>query len=710
MGGHLFTRTPKAADKPSGKEAGKPGRKPGRPAKPKVGTDEHAQGLEEQLMELDEATERDFNRRAVQVLVKTFTDALRPNESITPDTWADKYRLLPSESSAEPGRWRTSRTPYLRGILLELSPDSPRQEIAVCKGAQVGFSEAGLGWLLFLMDVAPGPILCVQPTIELAQRFSKQRVAPSLDKCARLKGKVADKRSRDSSNSLLQKDFTGGTLVIGGANSAVGLRSMPVRNLMLDEVDGYPDDCDGEGDPVVLAVRRTATFRRKKILYGSTPKYEATSRIWPLYADSDQREFHVPCPHCGTRQPITWEAIKWDDGNPDSAHMLCGACGCVIEENHKTEMLAAGDWVAKNPGHQRAGFHLSSLYSPLGWYSWAEAARDYEAAKTDPTKMQTFVNTVLGLPWEEEGESVGAEGLERRCEDYGPADVPAGALLITCAVDVQDRRLEVEFVGWGVGKENWSVEYHVIYGDPAVLVSSDPLRPSVWQELDKLRGRVFTSGDGRRMATSCTLIDSGGHYTTHVYQYCRAREAQRVFALKGIAGQGKPLMGKPSRSNRFRCALFPVGVDTGKELVYARLNLPEPGQPGYSHFPKGRGYDSVYFAGLTSEKRVVRMVQGRPRLYWIKRTSGARNEPLDLRVYATAALELLNVNLDRMAAQLAETRRGEIAANTVADAMKRAGMAGAPRPAANENAPAAETGKAPARVVKRGIRSSGVKI
>lgn len=681
----------------AGKKAGKATKKDAKRAQELA--DARARLEAKRQAELDamgEAHERDFETRAVSTLVDTIRAALRPNEAISPDKWADKFRLLPSESSAEPGRWRTSRTPYLREILQELDPANPRQEIAVCKGAQVGFSECGLGWLLFLIDVAPGPMLGVQPTIELAQRFSKQRVAPSLDKCPRLKGKIADRRSRDSSNSLLQKDFTGGTLILGGANSAVGLRSIPVRYLFLDEVDGYPDDCDGEGDPVTLAVRRTATFRRRKILYGSTPKYTATSRIWPLYEDSDKREYHVPCPHCGERQPITWEALAWEPGKPETAHMVCRECGCVVEESAKPDMLGRGAWVPQNPGHKRAGFFLSSLYSPLGWYSWAEAARDYEAALTDPTKMQTFRNTVLGLPWEEDGEGADMGELERRAEDYGAADAPAGALVLTASVDVQAKRLEVEVVGWGVGKESYPVEYRTLYGDPAVLVSDDPARPSVWQELDKLLSRTWTTADGRRMVLSCTCVDSG-YLTSTVFAYCKAREARRIFAIKGVGGPGKPLIGKPSRANRYRAAVFPLGVDAGKELVYARLKLPEPG-PGYCHFPQGRGYDGAYFTGLTSEKHIVRMVQGRPRLYWVKVKSNSRNEPLDLRVYATAALELLRVDLDRMAAQLALARA---AAQAQAGQTAWPGQ-GAP---ANDNRTAGQ-----GRQVRRGTLSAGVKL
>ena len=296
----------------------------------------------------------------------------------------------------------------------------------------------------------------------------------------------------------------------------------------------------------------------------------------------------------------------------------------------------------------------------------------------------------MGLAWEEEGEGANPDALEKRVETY-PADIPAGGLLLTGSVDVQARRLEVEFVAWGVGRESWSVEYHVLYGDPGVLVSDDPLRPSVWQQLDALLARTWQTEDGRRMALSCTCVDSGGHFTSQVYAYCKAREVRRVFAIKGVGGAGRPLLGKPSRANRARCALFPLGVDTGKELVYSRLRITEQG-PGYCHFPAGRGYDKAYFAGLTAEKLVVRQVQGRPRLYWVKEKTNSRNEPLDHRVYATAALELLRVDLDKMAAQVAARRARE------------AGAPDARTPA--EATTAAQHPAAPARrrVISRGVR------
>lgn len=583
-----------------------------------------------------------FEVRGEFLARQIWREAIKPDKVMTVDEWSDAYRKLDRKASAEPGTWKTERTPYLREIMQVLSPSDPTQEVVFVKGSQIGGSEALQNFIMAYMDLSPCPILAVQPTIETAQRWSKQRIAPGLELCDRLRDKVAAPRSRDSSNSLLQKDFNGGTLIIGGGNSAAGLRSMPIRCLALDEVDAYPEDADGEGDPVALAVRRTATFKRRKIFYNSTPVHQATSRIWKFYQDSDKRVFQIPCPHCGEYQEIQWENIRWPEGNPDAAALWCTECGAEIPEHNKTAMLSAGKWVAQNPGHPRAGFMLSALYSPVGWYSWADAARDSLKAR-DPEAERVFVNTVLGLPWTEEGATLEAEELERRRVDYR-AEVPRPVLVLTAGVDVQDDRLEVEVVGWGLGKESWGVRYAVFMGDPA--------QGLVWRDLDDFLRSGFMREDGRTLPISGTCVDSGGHFTQQVYAWCRAREHRRIFAVKGKGGAGVPMIGKATRNNRYKAALFPVGTDNAKSTIYARLRLEDHG-PGSCHFPRdlGTGYTLEYFTGLCSERREVKFVSGQTKLVWVKKSRSVRNEPLDVRVYATAALEILNPRLEAMAAR-----------------------------------------------------------
>jgi len=506
-------------------------------------------------------------------------------------------------------------------------------------------TEAGTNWILYSIDMQPGPFLALQPTEGNAIKWSKQRVGPSIEVCDRLDEKIKRTVGRSAGNSLLQKDYNGGSLIISGSNSPSALASMPIANIYADEIDRYPLSVGEEGDPLQLVKQRASTFPRAKIFYTSTPTLLATSKIWTLYQESDQRAYEVPCPHCSDVPEVTnggyfkieFEMLKWPQGKPEEVRLYCPHCGAAIEEWRKTEMLRRGRWVARNPGHWRVGFHLSSLYSPVGWLSWADIARRFEEASSDPERRKAFTNTILGQAWEDDGESLAVEYLNRRVEEY-PAAAPPGVLLLTLAVDVQSSRLEFEVRGWGKDEESWGILYGSIHGDPADLTTRDPSNPSVWQQLDELRARGFAREDGLELRVACTMIDSGGHYTDTVYAYTKARERLRVFSVKGSSTSARPIMSKPTRNTKNKCALYLVGVDKAKELIYARLRIDEPG-PGYCHFPadESRGYDPAYYAGLTCERRVVHYVKGYRKLVWEK-PRDARNEPLDLFVYGLAAI------------------------------------------------------------------------
>ena len=296
-------------------------------------------------------------------VVTPFFAGLKPDPLLTVSEWADSHRVLSQKASAEPGRWRTSRTPYLKEIMDALSPLSPIEEVIFIKGSQIGGTEAGTNWIAYILDYSPGPTMAVQPTVDLAKKYSKQRIAPLIEESPRLRAKVKNPRSRDSGNTVLMKEFQGGLLAMTGANSAVGLRSLPIKNLFMDEVDAYPDNADGEGDPVALAKGRTKTFARRKILQVSTPTFEGRSKIKNAYDQSDQRVYMVPCPHCKEYQSLKWNNLKWPEGKPQEVRYMCEFCGEAIEEHHKTKMLAEGKWVSRNPGAKggkSAGFHINT--------------------------------------------------------------------------------------------------------------------------------------------------------------------------------------------------------------------------------------------------------------------------------------------------------------------------------------------------------------
>lgn len=578
-----------------------------------------------------------------------------PPTKLTVAEWADNNRILRSSTASEPGPWRTDRVPYLREIMDCLSAQSPVKNITFMKAAQVGGSESGNNWIGYVMDHEPGPMMMVQPSVDLAKKYSQRNIAPLVSDIPALKAKINDPRSRDGGNTILVKEFPGGLLVMTGANSAAGLRSMPVRYLFMDEVDAYPEDVEGEGDPVDLAEARTRNFTRKKVLKVSTPTISGQSRIEKSFLESDQRKYYVPCPDCGFMHVLEWEhfIIPRDENgvrHPEDAHMVCPECGFIIEEYQKTEMLAAGKWRSTCPEKEskvRRGYHISTLYAPLGFYSWQEIAEQWLSIGKDQSRLKTFINTVLGQTWGEDTEVVDYEMLYENRRMFYEAQLPDGVLILTAAVDVQDDRLEYECVGWGEGKKSWGIEYGVIYGDPR--------QPEVWKHLDLWLTRQWKYVEGTALSISCTCIDSGGHATDQVYAFCKAREYRRIYAVKGgSAGPGKPLVGRASRSNRKNVPLFVLGVDSGKETIISRLKVEDDEMPGRCFYPTAengdpvKGYDLAYFKNLTSERRKLKYIKGKPRYEWVK-PSGARNEPFDLRNYATAALEILSPDMEALA-------------------------------------------------------------
>lgn len=566
---------------------------------------------------------------------------LRPPPRLSVSEWADRERVLSPEASAEPGRWRTARAPYLKGILDAFSAQQV-ERVVVMSAAQVGKTEILNNVCGYFVDQDPSPILVVQPTVEMGHSWSKDRLAPMLRDTPALKQKVKDPKSRDTNNTILHKTFRGGHLTIAGANSAASLASRPVRIVLADEVDRYPASAGTEGDPLNLASKRTANFWNRKIGAFSTPTVKGRSRIEGAFEESDRRYYMVPCPHCLKSQRLVWKQVIWPEDHPERAAYACEYCGAEIEHNSLPWMLANGEWIATGDFHGVAGFHLSELYSP--WSKWGEMARRFLDAKRKTHLLKTWVNTSLGETWEEQGETLESSDLESRVESY--ESPPAGVLVLTGAVDVQDDRLEAEIVGWGRDYESWGIQHEMIFGDPA--------RPQVWKSLDELLLGSWETADGRQLRLQAVCIDSGGHHTQMVYRFCKPRYVRRVFAIKGVGGEGRALISRPSTNNSLRVRLFSVGVDTGKEAVWSHLKIDEPG-PGYCHFPAS--YDAEFFDQLTAEKVVTRFKRGMPVRYWVKTRN--RNEAFDLRVYAWAALELTRINLNKLADKVTDESRAE---------------------------------------------------
>lgn len=566
-----------------------------------------------------------------------FFQGLRPDPRLTVSEWADKYRYL-SSMSAEPGRWRTSRVPYMRDIMDDLSASSMVEEVDFMKAAQVAATETGLNWIGYIIDLAPAPTIMVQPTDMMVKRNSKMRFDPMVEATPRLREKIKSARSRDSGNTITQKDFPGGTVIMTGANSPVGLRSTPAKNIFLDEVDAYPVDLDNEGSPIDLARARTRTFPRRKIFKASTPTIESLSVIKKEFEETDQRYYFVPCPHCGAEQTLVWEQMRWEKKKPDTARYECVHCKEQIEERFKTKMLEAGTWrptKIENLNPKRKGYHINSLYSPFGWYSWAEAVRDFEKAEKDVNKKKAFTNTVLGLAWVDDGEAPPWENLFNRRENYQLGKVPAEVAFLTAGVDVQKDRIEFEVVGWCPGKISYSVDYRVLLGNTD--------SPEVWAQLTKVVNEYFERDGGASMPIKIMAIDSG-YNTQQVYSFCRAHGIGRVIPTKGqeaqaiivTAPRAVDVSGKSGKKIG-RTKLWNIGVSIIKSELYSWLHLEKDAETGeipdgYCHFPQ---YDSFYFRGLTAEQLKFKLVRGYRKYEWVK--TYERNEPLDCRVYARAA-------------------------------------------------------------------------
>lgn len=574
--------------------------------------------------------------KAERAAQEAWRQGLTPEPLLTVSEWADRYRILSQRQAAEPGPWRTARVPYMREIMDALSASSTIQRVALMKGAQIAGTEAGNNWIGYVIHQAPGPMLSVAPTVDMAKRSSKQRIAPMIEESPALRDLVRETRSRDSGNTVLAKEFPGGVLVMTGANSAVGLRSMPARYIFLDEVDAYPGDVDGEGDPVALAEARARTFQRRKVYMVSTPTIAGRSRIEREYLKSDQRRYFVPCPECGTFQALKFAQLKWDKGEPRGARYICEDCGSLLGDEHKTRMLAEGEWRPTATGDGRtAGFHLSSLYSPVGWLSWVEIAQRWEAAQGDPDLLKEFINTILGETWQAKGDAPEWDQVYAKRERYRSGTVPNGGLVVFAGVDVQKDRIEVSFWAFGRNRERWFIEHRVIPGPTN--------RPEVWKSLAEMLEDTFPHDSGAEIGVRDWGVDSGA-FPSEVGAFVRQQRGRaNVWAVDGLdryhaAFLGIGRMDLTSGGQKLPGGLrtLRIGVSYCKQELNLQMALATPGEgeqfaPGYVHFPGDITEDQV--RQITSESLVTRTVNGRVKREWVV-IEGRRNECLDCANYA----------------------------------------------------------------------------
>jgi phage terminase large subunit GpA-like protein len=598
------------------------------------------------------------------VLTDGLAAGLMPDALLTCSEWADLHRQLDSRGSPEPGQWRTRRVPYAREIMDSLSISSPVQETAVMKGAQLGLTELANNFVGYTIDHAPGPGLFLQPSMDIANRNVRQKINPMILATPALAAKVPAPRSKEGGNTMEEKEFPGGIWMFKWASSTAGLRSSSIRFLILDEIDEYAQEVGEQGDPEMLARARTNAFgKRKKIFIPSTPTVEGRSRIANLFEESDQRRYYMPCPHCDKPILYQFKHLRWEPGQPDTVRYTCQECEKPIDEWQKTRMLEeaddrnlAGDkrygWVPERPEiTHRRGYHISSLYSPVGFKSWAEIAQEWDDAQGNSQKLKAFVNTVLGETWKDRGDAPEWQRLLNRCEGYPRNVVPAGGLVLVCGIDVQKTWIELTIWAYGRNLERWVVD-HRQYQCPEGTTTADEQHPeSPWRKLDELMAESWPHEHaGVCMQLSRVAIDAS-YETQTVYRWAAKHGMARVMPVMGhptlpmICGTGRPVQVKSDGSKAPRgVKKFDVGLGVVKSELYAHLKAEPPveDQPmptGFIHFPQ---LDGEFFRQLCGEEQRSRMLRGR--LVYLWEAIRLRVEVLDTAVYARAAAYMVGVD------------------------------------------------------------------
>jgi phage terminase large subunit GpA-like protein len=582
-------------------------------------------------------------------------NAFRPPPRLTVSEWADTYRIIPGEFAAEPGQWSTSKMECMRAIMDACSPSDSTQKIVFVKPVQTGGTEAAiLNTIGFNIDVNPRSMLVVFPTLELAEGFSKERLDPMIDVCPTLKDKVSEVNTRGpvgkGASTVRKKRYPGGFLNLVGANSTSGLSSRPVPVVIMDEVDRCIENAGREGNPTkLLSNRATTFFDRKEIFIGSPVKAKDESGILQMFEDSNQAVWELECPNDKCKH---YHLLVWDNIDLDLCEYKCPSCEKTYAQWQWQDQ--PGQWHILNPSHKTKGFFINALVSP--WLSWIDLVAEYKEALRletagDDSLMKPFVNTKLCLPYRKLGMRIEVDLYNARREVYPchakEAEIPDGVLLLTASADVQDSFIKYEIVGWGRGRESWGIETGSFQGDPK-SASTD-----VWEKLDHyVYLRIFSFVDNTRLRVRVLFVDSGGHCTSEVYKYCKARHP-RAFAIRGIGGIGKPILYQPKKQGKGNYTVINLGTDTLKDELHSRLNVEKQG-PGYCHFPMlenglpAVGYDQGFFDEIVSEQRILKYNQkGFANYEWHKNRTDA-NEALDLRCYNRAALEFTRVKLEQI--------------------------------------------------------------
>lgn len=605
-------------------------------------------------------------RKTVRLMRNIIAEVMTPPEELSTSEWAEVHRYLSSEASAEPGLWRNTRTPYLVEVMDSFNDPNVRHIVMVA-ASQVGKTEAELNIIGYIIDQDPGSILFIHPTEGDAKEFSRLRIEPMLRDSPSLRRKIVQTLKRNSANTVKQKSFPGGILTLCGSTEAHSLASKPIRYIIGDERDRWAVSAGDEGDPWMLALARQTTFYNAKAIEVSTPTIKGHSAIASAYVTGTMERWVTKCPHCEKYHEIQWEDIRFDYDESvvedaktydvTNVYYICPTCGGISDE--RTMKRQPAKWEADNPSALRTNhtrsFWLNAFMSQ--WASWEKIITEFLQSKSDTQKLKTVYNTRLGKLFEDRGGLQDETSMLARREEYN-AELPDGVLVLTCGVDTQDTRLEYEIVGWGHFEESWGVQKGIIMGRPD--------SPEVWEMLDQVIGKVYHFENGTGLRVSMTFVDEGGHFTQTVRQQCQKRIAQRVFAIKGIPGEGTPYTAPPKQMKIVidervvgSCWQYQIGVDSGKQIIMDNVKVQTSG-PKYCHFPIRDDYDRAYFWGLLSERLIYNTKAKRNPWVWEKIPGHERNEALDCRNYAQAAFKVLPVDLDAIDKKLKDMRNSSI--------------------------------------------------
>lgn len=650
------------------------------------------------------------NVEGLRLAFKNASALLKPPPKMTPVEWAEKSLRIPA-GNALPGPIRFDNAPHQREPLnLMFSPLVER--ISLMWGAQVGKTQVLACGQAFAVVMSPRSQMMMQPSQGDLGTWLETKWNPLVASTPALRQRIAKPRSRTGVNNSRMKSYPGGFMLFAWAGSPKTMRGRSAPFIGCDEVDGYT--VTEEGHPVSLLWQRAATFGdQRKLVEISTPTIKGGSYIEAAFLAGDQRRFHIRCPHCQHEQTLKWDNVMWvgkketdgenlkhiEDHDPNTAAYACAGCGTLINDGERLAAVRAGRWIAAKPFKGHASFHISELYSTFR--RMRDIVKSY-LEKLAQDDLQTFWNVSLAETWSEVGEQALPEVIQARAEPYA-GTVPDGVLYVTCGVDMQMDRFEMEVVGWGLNEESWSLDYRIIHGEA--------IGPEPWLDLEAALAERYVKADGTSLKIAATCFDTGGTggYTQAAYDWLKKQPAsRRIFGIKGMSGWDRPIVAAPNRKQSGKEArkvdLYIVGTDQAKLTLMRRLQNDKPGTPGYCHHPDT--YEDEYYKQLCAEKLVSRRVKGFTVREW--HAERDRNEALDVRVYAHAALKILNPKLTKLAAKAA-AKAEEVAMQRVAEGvvekvvpdLAEAAAAQPPAPVAVPAVPIPENSPAPAPAVAK---------